>query len=139
MSDEFKVQWSVSLPPAAQYAKGDMLNIRGESVADVEAMFDEILSDPSEFLQKAASVATTLRAASVVTEGLEGVSRAVSEAPVTPTGTTQTPAPVAELHACPHGKRTYKTGKKANGSQWAAWFCPAPKGAPDQCAPDWVG
>ncbi|HET6917269.1 MAG TPA: hypothetical protein VFH56_14340 [Acidimicrobiales bacterium] len=68
MSEEFKVQWSVSLPPAAQYAKGHMLNLRGQSVAEVESQFDQVLT--GEFIQKATDVASLLVAAGAVTEGL---------------------------------------------------------------------
>lgn len=67
MSEEFKVQWSVSLPPAAQYAKGHMLNLRGQSVPEVEAQFDEVLS--GSFIQKATDVAALLVAAANASEG----------------------------------------------------------------------
>lgn len=39
---------------------------------------------------------------------------------------------------CAHGAMTYRTGTKQGGKQWAAYFCPQPKGAPDQCSPEWV-
>ena len=45
----------------------------------------------------------------------------------------QGPAPT-----CKHGARTFKSGTGRNGREWKAWFCPAPKGAPDQCDPEWV-
>jgi hypothetical protein len=131
MTDEFKVQWSVSLPPAAQYAKGDMLNIRGNTVAEVEAMFDEVLRPDSEFVQKASEVATTLRLAAVVTDGLAGPPAASQEPPVTVAA-----GPVAEVvRMCSHGKRTRREGNSARG-QWVGWFCPLPKGDPNQCKPD---
>lgn len=34
---------------------------------------------------------------------------------------------------CKHGARSYK-----EGGSWKAWFCPSPKGTPDQCEPLWV-
>lgn len=47
-----------------------------------------------------------------------------SAAPTTPTG------PV-----CKHGVMTYRTGTNKNtGAPWAGWFCPSPKGTPDQCS-----
>lgn len=39
---------------------------------------------------------------------------------------------------CDHGPRSFRTGTKANGQAWSAWFCAAPKGAPDQCKPVWA-
>lgn len=46
-------------------------------------------------------------------------------APVTPTG------PV-----CKHGAMNHRTGtNKNNGAPWSGYFCPSPKGTPDQCPP----
>lgn len=129
MSDEFKVQWSISLPPAAQYAKGDMLNLRGDTVEDVEAIFDAVLANDSEFLVKAAEVGTILRSVSVVNEGLSVVQ---NDAPAA----SGEPAPVATLHVCQHGKRTRREGSGRKGP-WVGWFCPRPKGSADQCDPEW--
>lgn len=39
--------------------------------------------------------------------------------------------------ACPHGTRTFKTGQGKRGP-WSAWMCPAPKGTPGQCDPQWL-
>lgn len=39
---------------------------------------------------------------------------------------------------CRHGNMTWKTGTGKNGKEWKAWMCPAPKGAADQCDPQWV-
>lgn len=37
---------------------------------------------------------------------------------------------------CMHGPRVHRSGNK-NGKAWSAWFCPQPKGASDQCGPEW--
>ncbi|WP_200209071.1 hypothetical protein [Micromonospora coerulea] len=39
--------------------------------------------------------------------------------------------------SCPHGVKTYKTGQSARGA-WQAWMCPARKGDPGQCPPQWI-
>jgi len=129
VSDEFKVQWSVSLPPVAQYAKGHMLNLRGDTVDEVERLIDGVLENDGEFLTKAIEVGSVL----LVAQGFntpepqqgEGGSSAGSSGPVDTT------------HVCQHGKREYKTGKGRTG-EWAGWFCPRPKGAADKCDPEWV-
>lgn len=125
MSDnEYKVQWSVSLPPAAQYAKGHMLNVKGNSVAEVEELFDEILRD--KFIDKAAEVAAFLVATQVVTDsGATGVSQSSS---------TQQQS---SGHTCAHGERKYVTGNGRTGA-WAGYFCPLPKGDANQCKPEFV-
>lgn len=46
-------------------------------------------------------------------------------------GYARTPAPT-----CHHGTKVFKSGVGAKGP-WAAYFCPSPKGTPDQCEPDW--
>lgn len=45
-------------------------------------------------------------------------------------GITATSDPDAPL--CKHGPRIKRTGTSAKGP-WTAWFCPQPKGSPDQC------
>lgn len=46
-------------------------------------------------------------------------------------------APNNETRQCKHGAMTYKTGSKG-GRTWKAFMCPTPKGAPDQCDPQWI-
>ena len=129
MSDtEFKVQWSISLPPAAQYAKGDMLNLRGNTVAEVEGIFDSVLN--GEFIDKATQVGALLRAAAAVTDGLTPT----ADAPAQQGGSSD--EPVAALHVCQHGKRVHKSGEK-NGKKWEGWFCPEKQKA-NQCEVQWV-
>lgn len=50
------------------------------------------------------------------------------------------PAPAAtntDGPVCKHGPKQYKEGMGAKG-KWRAYFCPAPKGTPDQCQPEWI-
>lgn len=131
MSDEFKVQWSVSLPPAAQYAKGDMLNLRGNTVEDVDALFDAVLAEDAAFLAKAAEVGALLRGAQVVNMPDEPAQPAVAAAPAA----SGDGAPVAQLRVCSHGKRVRREGTGSKG-KWAGWFCPE-KNRSNQCAVEW--
>lgn len=40
---------------------------------------------------------------------------------------------------CPHGTMSWKSGfSAATGKAWQGWFCPSPKGTPDQCKPEFV-
>jgi len=132
VSDDFNVQWSISLPPTAQYAKGDMLNVRGATVDEVEEKFDAILR--GEFIDKAIQVGHELRAQQVVVEGLNAT-------PVQQnTGSQQSSAPAQqgpETRYCNHGERKYVTGKGRTG-EWAGYFCPLPKGDANQCKPEFV-
>jgi hypothetical protein len=42
------------------------------------------------------------------------------------------PAAVPGAPVCPHGAMTRRTGTNARGA-WVGYFCPSPKGTPDQC------
>jgi hypothetical protein len=129
MSDEtFKVQWSVSLPPVAQYAKGHMLNLRGQTVEEVNDLLDAVLDNDGTFLVKAIEVGSVL----LVAQGLNS-----PDAAADPQETLRASGPVDTSHVCKHGKRDYKTGNGARG-KWEGYFCPQPKGSPDQCAVEWV-
>lgn len=135
MSDEFKVQWSVSLPPAAQYAKGDMLNLRGNSVEEVEVLFDQVLS--GDFIKKAADVSALFRAAQVVAAGLGETATADTAAAAQPAQPAQqVQNNVTALKTCAHGVRERKSGTSKKGT-WVGYFCPQPKGAQDKCDPIW--
>lgn len=39
---------------------------------------------------------------------------------------------------CNHGAATPRASKEGAPKQWRGYFCPAPKGAPDQCEPEFV-
>lgn len=127
MSDEFKLQWSVSLAPVAQYAKGHMFNFRGDTVEELNDLFDAVLA--SETVQKALDVAALLTAAEVVVN-----TPAASSADQ---GATVTQLPAQDLKTCAHGVREFKTGNNKNtGKAWAGWFCPE-KNKSAQCAVIW--
>jgi hypothetical protein len=39
--------------------------------------------------------------------------------------------------ACKHGEMTFRNGTSAKGP-WKGYFCPSPKGTPDQCEPQFI-
>lgn len=48
-----------------------------------------------------------------------------------------TATPDADAPMCKHGARKKRDGVSAKGP-WTGWFCPLPKGNPDQCKPDFA-
>ena len=44
---------------------------------------------------------------------------------------------IAADKMCKHGNMTLKSGTGAKGP-WKGWFCPSPKGTPDQCQPVFI-
>lgn len=68
----------------------------------------------------------------------------ISETPVTPAPAfAPVPPPVASAplvagqRACHHGPMVTRKGMGAKG-EWKGYFCPTPKGTPDQCPPEWI-
>ena len=56
-------------------------------------------------------------------------------------GATPVAAPDAgaiEDGHCKHGKLVYRESKPGSDKAWKGWFCPSPKGTPDQCAPKFI-
>jgi len=62
----------------------------------------------------------------------EAVAQPASAAPAAPAAFTDATVP-----QCPHGPMTARSGSGAKGP-WKAWFCPTPKGTPDQCKPQFL-
>ena len=130
-SEDYKVQVSISLPPVAQYAKGDMVNFRGETPEEVEALLDAALE--GNFFEKAALAAKTYLTAT----GL------LSDAPAQPAQQNEAAQNADNVtsinnsgHFCKHGKRVRRTGTNSRGP-WVGYFCPTEKGDPDKCDVEW--
>lgn len=123
MSDDVKmIQWSLSLPPRAQYAKGDMLNIKAETVEELESMLDSVLN--GEVLDKATSVGSLLMQAFIVAEGITPA--AVGSSNASDATVTQDSAPAGGGKFCEHGKRDERSGTGKKGP-WTGYFCPSKK------------
>lgn len=120
--------------------EGDLLTIRGDS--------------PDEFIKNLVSLGTVPAVANLVSiiDGVAAVqavfpgSTVIESPQPTPVAPAQPFAPVAPPPSaapatptgpvCKHGAMTHRTGtNKANGNSWSGWFCPSPKGTPDQCSP----
>ena len=44
-----------------------------------------------------------------------------------------------EGRTCKHGAMQWKSGfSSSTGKAWQGWFCPSPKGTPDQCKPEFT-
>jgi hypothetical protein len=52
--------------------------------------------------------------------------------------TTTPAAPITDARHCKHGERQYRESKPGAPKPWKGYFCPSPKGTPDQCEPNFV-
>lgn len=133
---------------------GDLFTIRGEDwpsfkqhldsaffelgkVAEVVAQAHAVGNAVPVINTGAAPAAPTLPAAPANTWEQQGPPPAWTQptppAPATPQGVQQQGA----NPQCIHGVKVYKTGQGQKGP-WKAWMCPAPKGDPTQCSPEWI-
>jgi hypothetical protein len=111
--------------------------IQGYSMDEYRAARDELIDDLAKDLEavqlaKAIGNAAPLGQGAPVVETTATPAPAWGEAPTPSASFTQATVP-----SCQHGPRTAKSGSSAKGP-WKGWMCPAPKGDPTQCQPQWV-
>jgi hypothetical protein len=138
---EFPVQ--VTIKPPATAASAPWLNFQAQDKAELVAQIldafptvgnmDDSLSNlvAQAYLEYGAvlTAAIGLQApAAPQTASIQSPGPAPQWAgPVAPAANVGPPAP-----QCQHGEKVYRTGTGSKGP-WRAWFCPSPKGTPDQC------
>ena len=153
MSQSYKIQISPYL------ADGSMLNIQGDTTEE----FAHNLKWVGENAARIASTVSLIKGVGAVAEVLpvaetatlaeaESWARPAQENPTynapavqqyqqvaaqsAPAYAQQAPQAVAPI--CKHGPMQHKSGVNGSGKAWQGWMCPAPKGAPDQCGPQWL-
>lgn len=104
---------------------GTLINVYGESVVDAVASMNEMAA--------AMDLIRTIEA------NLSGAAApaATFAAPVPAAAPAAAPSAAPSGHICKHGPMTFREGHGAKGP-WKGYFCPAPKGTPDQCSPEFV-
>ena len=111
--------------------------IQGYTLEEYQAARDELIADLSKdaeavALAKAAGHASPLTVAPNATPDVPAPSTWEAPSAAAPPSFANATVP-----SCQHGPRTAKSGSSAKGP-WRAWMCPAPKGDPSHCQPDWV-
>lgn len=111
------------------------LTIDADNAEDLYNRLQDVTAHDGQLLAKIAEVAEQLRAAHTVyvTPASQPASSGFGS------GATQThsePAPSGQVKTCPHGTRTRREGNGSKG-KWVGYFCPLPKGDPNQCKPEW--
>lgn len=124
MSESWAVQASYKFGTNQQ----SMLNVRADDTDQLKIQL-ELLSD-GEVLTALTHLGQVLEAGAALTP---------VTSPAAPAPQPAQPQPQYQQNqppTCPHGVRKFASGVGAKGP-WAAYFCPAPKGDPNACAPDW--
>ena len=128
-------------------AKGTIVTARGDSAEElmnnIEALIKQGAGDVIAVLEQVLSGVTSAppshSAVDTVVASLGGtVVQESSFAPVPPPMGAASPGSlVAGTRSCSHGTMVTRKGSGAKG-EWKGYFCPTPKGTPDQCTPQWV-
>ena len=123
MTDTTKLQVNFKTPG------GTLINAYADSAAELEGLLAKLqdFANPINATERALSNGSSVQ--NMIASQLGG--QVVENSMVPPTA----PAPqLAEGH-CKHGKLVWRESKPGAEKSWKGWFCPSPKGTPDQCAP----
>jgi hypothetical protein len=118
---------STKLQVNFKLADGTLINVYAVTQAELEAQLTS-LQDTASLITATASSLGSSSAVSYATQSLGAT-------PVAPQFTA--PAPVAD-GSCKHGALVWRESKPGAPKAWKGWFCPSPKGTPDQCEPKFV-
>jgi hypothetical protein len=133
MSENFNLQASFKT------RSGTLINLRAESEEELGNYLDALgrLIPQIDSIESLIGAMETVYAVMAPDRGAGGGNRSYGggrpQASAAPAD-----APAGGGHTCAHGDMTYRTGEGKNGRKWEAYFCPAPKGDPTQCQPQWV-
>jgi len=112
---------------------GDRLvNIRGRDVAHLIQNARDYAGVVGELTQIEANLKGGSAVAQIVQPVRDDGPGYVPNPPQTYAQPSQPAAPQASGPSCVHGPRVRRTGNSSRGA-WVGWFCPTPKGTPDQC------
>ena len=110
---------------------GTLINIYAENSGELEGQLATIQD-----------TAALIVATSAAFSGAGNVSNAVAAFAATPVAVQQAQAPAQPTSfaegSCKHGVMVWRESKPGAPKAWKGWFCPSPKGTPDQCEPKFV-
>jgi len=114
---------------------GTLINIYAENSGELEGQLATIQD-----------TAALIVATSAAFSGAGNISNAVAAFAATPVAVQhQAPQVNAAINgtqfdpgSCKHGVMVWRESKPGAPKAWKGWFCPSPKGTPDQCEPKFV-
>ena len=111
---------------------GTLINIYAENSGELEGQLATIQD-----------TAALIVATSAAFSGAGNISNAVAAFAATPVAVQQAQGhipsqPTPDPGSCKHGVMVWRESKPGAPKAWKGWFCPSPKGTPDQCEPKFV-
>jgi len=109
-------------------ADGTLINVYAVSQAELESSLTSLQD-----------VATLIASTSSALGGAKGVAAVVDGLNATPVATPASGQPTSFPEGqCKHGTLVWRESKPGAPKAWKGWFCPSPKGTPDQCEPKFL-
>ena len=105
---------------------GTLINLYAVSSAELESQLTAIQD-----------VATLIASTSQALGSSAGTAYVAQAFNATQVASAAPAAPIAE-GSCKHGALVWRESKPGAPKAWTGWFCPSPKGTPDQCEPKFV-
>ena len=107
-------------------ADGTLINVYGDNETDLASQLAG-LKNQAQAIADTARALTGSGAVATIQAVLGGTTVVSTEPAATP----------QEGH-CKHGALVWRESKPGAPKAWKGWFCPSPKGTPDQCSPKFV-
>jgi len=112
----------------AEELNSNITDVINFSVSDLVLALEELFLEVKPPAPSSVDIVANALGATVI--------EATNFAPVPPPVATA-PVSVAGQRMCQHGPMVTRKGTGAKG-EWKGYFCPTPKGTPDQCTPQWI-
>lgn len=126
-----------SLQISSKLPDGRIFVVGGDDVDSFENNLRAILG-PEKVQDVLGEMAASLSGAGTTAQAVANIQNAFPGATVDHTAHPTQGAQLAPAsRSCPHGTLTPRTGSGAKGP-WKGFFCPSPKGTPDQCSPVFI-
>jgi len=124
MSDKPQYQINFKL------SSGDLINLYADTADQLAEQLAYIQGLAGQITTVSRTLNGSTPTASASVAAAFGGATIVSEVP------TQSLQPVVtNPNSCKHGARVYRESKPGAPKAWKGYFCPSPKGTPDQCEP----
>ena len=114
-------------------ADGTLVNIYAATPAELEGSLATI-QDTAALI---GSVSAALGNAGNVQHAIQSLGATPVAQPSAPAQQYQSPTSFSE-GSCKHGTLVWRESKPGAPKAWKGWFCPSPKGTPDQCEPKFL-
>jgi hypothetical protein len=114
-------------------ADGTLINVYAATAAELEGSLTTIQDTASLIAAVSGSLGNAGAISHLAALGATPVAAPAYTAPAAPSDLRVLP----DGH-CKHGQLTWRESKPGAPKAWKGWFCPSPKGTPDQCEPKFV-